>query len=200
MSKNCSTKNCQTSDCDKMRLQEAENEGLKKNFYYRCVPFFKKKSSMNIRWKKTWWKDFSSPAVYFDEFLEEFTRAELSKMVALDLIKDTYMIEPKNGSRKRVLVFKGKILPQTNPYKAVFADGTIWAMISIFIVVTMVVLFLFTKFAWSMGKATNSPPEIKQGLPAEMRTGWYYVTNENGAYMATCIWLKNKDMIALSCK
>lgn len=175
----------------------------KMNLYPRLSSFFHRTSSFNIRWKKKWSKDHISQGVYFEEFLEEFTRKEYKRCVELSLVKPDRYRCPKTGGARAAVIFSAELLPQVTKLKSFMCGEWItkrfFRNAALTLVLTMLALaFIFavsTKLASAMGKAKTTPI-ITEEYPIDSKLRYFHPTNDAEV---TCYWVKYKDHISLSC-
>jgi hypothetical protein len=89
--------------------------------FYRTwlTNFYKEQTTFNVRWKKTWWKEWISPAVFEDELLTEFSRKEIAHLVEIDLLRVHYYRKSNSPFQPRIkaYVFVDCVFAQRDPWK-----------------------------------------------------------------------------------
>jgi hypothetical protein len=87
------------------------------NTIQNLIDHFKLESRFNVRWKKTWRKDYISPGVYAGQFELDFTNKQMKKFIAEDLIMKATYTDPQSGVRRAAILFKARLLPQRTRLK-----------------------------------------------------------------------------------
>lgn len=176
---------------------------------------FKSRTTFNVRFKKSWWKDWIAPGLYQDEFLEEYTKAELNQLLRDGFIKKTVFRDEK-GMRRAALIFTGYEMPQTDPFKkniealrgfsrklrglsTLFSlKLTVWLRILFFIGLGVAVLASVPwKKAWGFADSVVRARPLTEGLPYESEFGYFDDTPQK----IRCYWLEklSEPTVALSC-
>lgn len=132
--------------------------------YLKLLDHFKLESTFNIRWKKTWRKDFISPGVYAGQFETDFTGGDLKKFVARDWITKSSYTEPHSGFRRTAILFKDKLLPQQTTFKKIMCDeffSDLQKSLLVVFILILAICVLVTR------KALSSEPICTQTIVTE---------------------------------
>lgn len=164
----------------------------------RLENLFRRVSRFNIRWKKTLFKDFSSPAVFKDEFLDDreklgFTRKEMRLLLEMNFISEKTFTDSRGGKRA-VVVYRHHVLPQTR--KIPLAVAWLKANWSYFALAALLILALCL-IPWNKARGFASAPEglkLQGSFPSNDR-GYF---NDPGMNVR-CYWVTANSGVALSC-
>jgi hypothetical protein len=124
------------------------------NTIQNLIDHFKLESRFNVRWKKTWRKDYISPGVYAGQFELDFTNKQMKKFIAEDLIMKATYTDPQSGVRRAAILFKARLLPQRTRLKKLMC-GELFSELqkSLFIVG---ILFLAVAILWARRSVSST--------------------------------------------
>lgn len=187
------------------KAHEAKNERHNAilAFYSRLHSFFIRHTTFNIRWKKNWYKDFIAPGVFTDEFLKEFTRGELKKMVLAKLVSERSYTDGKTGSRRAAVLFIDYEMPQVERFNKfatwlLSTDRMVWRLrISIAIVfIALIALIVMAPWKKAFGFGPSlSQPNLQSNRSMPGTAGFF----DDTEIKVRCYWMSQTDRPALSC-
>jgi hypothetical protein len=170
----------------------------------RLKHFFKRVSTLEIRWAKSPFGDSISRAVYKDEFLDQsedgFTRGELKKCLSRGLVLERTFTNDR-GAQRAVIVYKDELLSQVIPLKKKIerlkrVPWTRWIRIAaLFLLCLSILMLVIRRRAWGFSGAP-APANIRAERTPGHRVGFF----DDAETQVRCYWVEAQtDNITLSC-
>lgn len=178
----------------------------------RLKHFFKRVSTMDIRWKQTPTKDFISPAVFKTEFLDQdddgFTRKEMKKLLESGVIAEKSYTS--RGSRRAVIVWTDYLQPQVTPLKTKIEKVRGWTkrlnltnpplwVLSALLFLTLLALLTLAPLRRAFG-FSSAPNTRDVGLEGTLPNTDYRGYFDDKSSGVRCYWIKmSGQSTAISC-